>query len=158
MLAGKRVPEGRAAMPWDQAAMSSRLEVVYRDLKKEHGRVMEHIDRLRALDSESGLVTLLDRLRTLLIVHFAREQLPDGFYDALGERARQKQDEIRVLTGDHAAILSTLNTLIEDAESPGAGDNADLLGRAHRLADQVLDHEMREHRFASELLDVEPST
>ena len=153
-----RVPEGRAAMPWTEAAMSSRLEVVYRELKREHGRVMELVDRLRALESDAELPAMLDRLRTLLVVHFAREQLPDGLYDALGERARDKDEDIRVLTGDHASILSTLNTLIEDAESPDAGGAADLLGRAHRLAEQVLDHEMREHRFAAELLDVEPST
>lgn len=136
--------------------MTSKLKIVYGDLQKEHLRVMQLIERLRGHDTESGLVQMLDKLRTLLIVHFAREQLPDGFYDALGERAQQRHDEIRVLTGDHAAILSTLNTLIEDAESAQAGDDTDVLGRTRRLVDQIEDHEHREHRFAVEVLGTEP--
>ena len=136
--------------------MTSQLEVVYKDLKKEHQRVLQHIERLRGHDSETGLVPMLDKLRTLLIVHFAREQLPDGFYDALGDRAQSRHDEIRVLTGEHAAILSTLNALIEDAESPQAGEDADLLGRTRQLVDRVADHETREHRFAVEVLGGEP--
>ena len=118
--------------------------------------MMQLLERLREHDTETGLVPMLDKLRTLLIVHFAREQLPDGFYDALGERAHDRQDEIRILTGDHAVILSTLNTLIEDAESPHAGDDMDVLDRARRLVDQVEDHETREHRFAVDVLGDEP--
>jgi len=144
--------------------MSSQLEVVYKDLKNEHRRVMDRIERLRAHETETGLLPLLEKLRTLLIVHFAREQLPDGFYDALGERAQRRMDEIRILTADHAAILSTLNVLIEDVESldvgsdtgPDADGGADVLERTRRLADQVQDHENREHRFAAEVLGVEP--
>lgn len=139
----------------DESAMSSQLEVVYKDLEKEHRRVIQLVERLRDHDSETGLVPLLDKLRTLLIVHFAREQLPDGFYDALGERARARHDEIQVLTGDHAAILSTLNDLIEDAESPDAGADADLLGRTGQLVAEVQDHEEREHRFALDILGIE---
>ena len=136
--------------------MSSRLEVVYKDLQKEHRRVMQLIERLHGHDGETDLVPLLEKLRTLLIVHFAREQLPDGFYDALGERAARRGDEIKALTGDHAAILSTLNTLIEDAESRHPSDESDMLARARQLAAKVLDHEDREHRFATEVLGIDP--
>lgn len=136
--------------------MSSRLEVVYKDLQKEHHRVVQLIERLRAHDSETDLVPLLEKLRTLLIVHFAREQLPDGFYDALGERAAQRGDEIKALTGDHATILSTLNTLIEDADPPHQTDEANVLERTRQLVDKIRDHEEREHRFATQVLGIEP--
>ena len=43
--------------------------------------------RLRANVGATEMLPLLDELRTLLIVHFAREQLPDGFYDVLGEKS-----------------------------------------------------------------------
>lgn len=132
--------------------MSSRLEVIYKDLEKEHRRLMELIDQLRSHDTMIGLLPLLDRLRTLLIVHFAREQLPDGFYEALGERAQNRDDEIRVLTSDHAAILSTLNALIGDAKVADADIEADVLQRVTRLIEELHDHEHREHRFATEVL------
>jgi hypothetical protein len=132
--------------------MSSQLEVIYRDLEKEHQRVMKMIDRLRSHDSMIGLLPLLDQLRTLLIVHFAREQLPDGFYEALGERADDRRDDIRALISDHAAILSTLNALIGDAKTADADVEADVLERVTRLSEDLNDHEHREHRFASEVL------
>ena len=50
----------------------SRLESIYKDLEKEHHRVMKQMDRLRAHVGVTDLLPLLDELRTLLIVHFAR--------------------------------------------------------------------------------------
>ena len=132
--------------------MSSRLEIVYKDLQKEHRRIMKVIERLRASDTTAELPKQLGQLRALLIVHFSREQLPDGFYDALGERAQHRQDEIRTLTGDHATILSTLNSLIEDLASTDLGADADTRARIEHLIGQVDDHESREHRFAVSVL------
>ena len=39
----------------------SRLESIYKDLEKEHRRVMKLMDRLRAEASVSNLLPLLDR-------------------------------------------------------------------------------------------------
>lgn len=132
--------------------MSSQLEVIYKDLENEHRRVMKSIERLRSHDTMTGLLPLLDKLRTLLIVHFAREQLPDGFYAALGDRAESRGDEIQMLMSDHVAILSTLNALIEDAKTPDPEIEADMLSRVKRLIDDLDDHEHREHRFAVDVL------
>lgn len=130
----------------------SRLEALYRDLEKEHRKLMDLIERLRAQDSMTDLLPLLDRLRTLLIVHFAREQLPDGFYEALGERAQANRDEIQTLMSDHKAILATLNGLLSDAKTPDPDVQVNVLERVTQLLDQLQDHERREHRFASEAL------
>ena len=98
---------------------------------------------------------LLDELRTLLIVHFAREQLPDGFYDILGERVEGRRDEIQALISDHGAILSTLNALLADTKTPDPDVEADVLDRLTQLLDQLHDHEHREHRFAVDVLGEE---
>lgn len=111
---------------------------------------MDLSDRLRAQDSMTGLLPLLDKLRTLLIVHFAREQLPDGFYQALGERGHADQDEIQAFVGDHKAILATLNALLSDAKTPDPDVQANVLERVAELLDQLQDHEQRELRFAME--------
>jgi hemerythrin len=131
---------------------SSRLEVVYKDLEAEHRRLLKLIDRLRDHRTMEGLLPLLDELRTLLIVHFAREQLPDGFYDALGERADHLREEIQVLVSDHGAILSTLNALLSDAKTPDPEVEEDVLNRVTKLIERLQDHERREHRFATEAL------
>ncbi|NIM71678.1 MAG: hypothetical protein GTO67_03395 [Gammaproteobacteria bacterium] len=131
---------------------SPHLEIIYKDLQNEHHRVMKLVDRLRALDTSSDLISLLDQLRTLLIVHFAREQLPDGFYEALGERADDRRDEIQTLVEDHGAILSSINTLIEDAKASDAGSEGDMLARVSRLVEQLHDHELREHHFADDVM------
>ena len=131
---------------------ASRLEIIYRDLENEHRRVMKIVDRLSVHDSMSGLLQMLDELRTLLIVHFAREQLPDGFYDALGDRAEDRHDEIQSLIADHGAILSTLNALLEDATTVDPDVEADVLERVGKLVDQLHDHELREHHFTEEVM------
>lgn len=131
---------------------SSPLEVVYRDLGDEHRRLMKLIDRLRDHRTMEGLLPILDELRTLLIVHFAREQLPDGFYDALGARADGLREEIQALVSDHGAILSTLNALLSDAKTPDPDVEEDVLDRVAKLVERLHDHEHREHRFATEAL------
>jgi hypothetical protein len=131
---------------------ASQLEVIYRDLENEHRRLMKLVDRLRVHDTMTGLLPMLDELRTLLIVHFAREQLPDGFYEALGERAEDRRDEIQGLIGDHGAILSSLNALLEDATTVDPDVEADVLARVSKLIDQLRDHEQREHHFAEDVL------
>ena len=131
---------------------ASDLEIVYKDLEKEHRRLMKLADRLRAHGTMIGLAQLLDELRTLLIVHFAREQLPDGFYDILGDSAENRRDEIQVLINDHGAILSALNALLADAKTPDPDVEANVLDRLTQLVDQLHDHEHREHRFAVDIL------
>jgi hemerythrin len=130
----------------------SRLESIYRDLEKEHRRVMKLMERLRAEASSSNLPALLDELRTLLIVHFAREQLPDGFYEALGELAESRRDELQMLIDEHGAILSNLNEMLEQAKQSDAGKQSELLERVSTLLRQLDDHEQKEHQFAVDIL------
>jgi hypothetical protein len=129
----------------------SRLESIYKDLEKEHRRVMKQMDRLRANVSVTDLLPLLDELRTLLIVHFAREQLPDGFYDALGELAQTRGAELQALISEHAAILSHLNETLSVAKDSG-GNPSDLLDRVSKLLEQLDGHERKEHQFAVDVL------
>lgn len=131
---------------------SSQLEAVYKDLEKEHRKVLELIERLRGHDSLDGLEALLDKLRTLVIVHFAREQLPNGFYELLGARAESMGEQIQTLIADHGAILATLNALLEDVRNADASAGPELLEQAMRLTDQLHEHEHREHDFASRAL------
>ncbi len=130
----------------------SRLESIYKDLEKEHQRVIKQMDRLRASVGVTELLPLLDELRTLLIVHFAREQLEDGFYDALGALAESRRDELQTLIDEHGAILSHLNETLSRAKDAGEVDESDLLDRVSNLLQQLSDHEQKEHQFAVDVL------
>ena len=130
----------------------SRLEAVYKDLEREHRRILKLIERLRGHDSLDGLESLLDQLRTLVIVHFAREQLPDGFYDLLGSQGETRRGQIQALIADHGAILATLNALLEDVRNADASAGPNLLEQAMQLTEQLNEHEHREHDFASAAL------
>jgi hemerythrin len=130
----------------------SRLESIYTDLEKEHRRVMKLMDRLRDKASVADVLPLLDQLRTLLIVHFAREQLPDGFYEALGELAESRRGELQTLIDEHATILSNLNGMLEQAKQSDSGKQAELLDRVSTLLQQLDGHEKKEHQFAVDIL------
>ena len=130
----------------------AKLESIYKDLEKEHARVMKLLGRLREEASGKQVLSLLEELRTLLIVHFAREQLPDGFYDALGDLAESRRDELDRLIADHAAILSELNGLLADARDAPVVDETNLLNRVAALLEKLDGHEHREHRFATDVL------
>ncbi len=130
----------------------SRLESIYKDLEKEHRRIMKLMDRLRAEVSVTDLLPLLDQLRTLLIIHFAREQLPDGFYEALGELAASGLGELQDLIDEHATILSDLNEMLDQAKQLDAGNQSELLNRVSTLLQQLDGHEQKEHQFAVDVL------
>ena len=115
---------------------------------------MKQMDRLRAHVGVTDLLPLLDELRTLLIVHFAREQLADGFYDALGELAESRHDELQTLIGEHGAVLSNLNKILSDAKQSVGIDESELLDRVSMLLQQLSDHEQKEHGFAVDVLGV----
>ena len=131
---------------------TSRLEAVYKDLEKEHRRILKLIERLRGHESLDGLDSLLEQLRTLVIVHFAREQLPDGFYELLGARAETRREQMQALIADHGAILATLNALLEDVKSADTSAGPNLLEQTMQLTEQLREHEHREHDFASAAL------
>lgn len=130
----------------------SRLESIYRDLEKEHKRVMKLLGRLREQAAAKDLLPLLEELRTLLIVHFAREQLPDGFYEALGELAESRRSELDELIADHKGILSDLNQLLSHAKDSPVVDETDLLDRVNKLLEKLDSHEQKEHLFATAVL------
>lgn len=130
----------------------SHLESIYKDLENEHKRVMKLLGRLRGDAIGVDLLPVLDELRTLLIVHFAREQLPDGFYDALGELAESRRGELDDLIAEHAAILSHLNNLLKDMKDSPVVDETDVLDRVSVLLKQLDDHEHKEHLFATDVL------
>jgi hypothetical protein len=134
----------------------SKLESIYKDLEKEHKRVMKLLARLRENASASDLLPILDELRTLLIIHFAREQLPDGFYDALGDLAESRRGELDELIAEHGAILSNLNSLLNDAKDSPVVDETDVLNRVGRLLEQLDAHEHKEPTFATDVLGTHP--
>jgi hypothetical protein len=136
----------------------SRLESIYKDLEKEHERVMSLLARLRENVDAAKLLSLLDELRSLLIAHFSREQRPQGFYDTLGELAGSRRDELQALIVEHGSIISHLDETLEHAKDLPVVDGTDLLARVSKLLETLHDHEEKEHLFAVDVLRANSGT
>lgn len=135
-----------------QMTSSTGLRAIYKDLANDHRQVMELLDLLREQRKLEDLLPLLEALRNLLIVHFGREQLPEGLYEALGSRAESGKDEMQALIKEHGTLLETLNELLDDARKATSGAEAEMISRLGRLVDEVHAHEHREHRFVVDVL------
>lgn len=136
-------------------SQKSRIDALYKDLAHEHKRILELLELLRRRargDEGPDLLRLVEELRQLLIVHFAREQLPDGFYEVMQDELVGHERELDRLIGEHRSILFDVNAMLErikGADSPAVGPVADDLAR---LIDAVSQHEHREHDLASRLV------
>lgn len=132
-----------------------RIDVLYKDLGDEHKRILELLELLRSrARGEEGpdLLRLVEELRQLLIVHFAREQLPDGFYDAMHDELAGHREELDVLIGEHRSILSRVNAMLERLKGAETSSAGAVSGELANLIDTISRHEHKEHELASKLV------
>jgi len=137
-------------------AQKSRIDVIYKDLAKEHKRILELLDLLgRRARGEEGpeLLRLVEELRQLLIVHFAREQLPDGFYDAMHEELVGHERELDALIDEHRSILSSVNAILERLKGGEPATDTAISSELVGLIHNISQHEHKEHELASTLVE-----
>ncbi len=132
--------------------MDANLATVREELSGEH-RDIEALAGQLASAAAREATPLLDRLHDLLLRHFAHEEYPGGFYDALGACAPAVRDDLRVLVDQHFLIVSKLQSLRERARRPDEAAHpsfaADMAGLSALLARHER-HEMEMvHRLAT---------
>ncbi len=114
-------------------------------------RQHQQIHRLaQQIGSASGLVQLLERLqefRSAVLVHFADEEAPEGFFEVVRRRAGRHLDKIDRLQGEHQTFLDEIDALSTRAREMLAGPVAELLGVASEIARKLHDHEARENEL-----------
>ena len=132
--------------------MSLSFNQVLEALADEHRELMSLADRIRSHRSVVGLVPLLEELHTILIRHFSHEQFPGGLYECMGARGSQYHHDLEVLVEDHCRILSSVRGLLERTRMADADDQPALLEELHRVLEELVDHEHREHALADKLV------
>jgi hypothetical protein len=101
----------------------------------------------RAVRRRQGLGTLahsLKDLRATLVVHFAGEEAPDGFFDMIIDRAPACIGRVERLRHEHSAFLRDVDLILEQVRACLAGPVADIMKRATTLADRIEQHEASE--------------
>lgn len=130
--------------------MDANLATIREELSGEHRDIHALAGSLaEATVAEAG--PLLDRLHDLLLRHFAHEEYPGGFYDALGACAPATRDDLRVLVDQHFLIVSKLQSLRERARRPDERAHPTFAVEKDALATLLREHERREMELVSRL-------
>lgn len=123
----------------------------FAELRDDHRRLEELLERLRTARDLPLLVSTLKELNSALVAHFAREEHPGGLYDVLGVCAPQHRAPLRELVDEHYRILGTVRELVQrtrELEERFIREREEVL----HLADRLREHETREHALAREAL------
>jgi hypothetical protein len=111
----------------------------------EHGQLDDLLQQLEHRAASHRLPLLLEGLGDLLRRHFAREEAPDGLYEALRSKAKADFDRVRALLGEHTALLAAVDSL--GRQSRGQPGSPELPRGIERLCWQMRAHEHEESRL-----------
>ena len=140
-------------MTTPQAAATTGLQQAYSELAFEHKMILALVKRVQETRDTPTLVPLLDELHDLLMNHFAHEQYPGGFYDAMGATGSgEHQRQLEELLEDHNYMLSTLRDVLDRAHAPDLGEGEGLLKEVSAVVERLHQHERKEHALAEALL------
>jgi hypothetical protein len=136
-------PENRATLAHQRDEMTA-----------EHAAVGRLVERLLApLLTPAAAFPLLDELHATLRAHFAREELPGGFYETMGACTPEHAEELRVLVDQHYLIACAVHSLRERAR--GAAPDAAFARDLGVLCTMLARHERIEHKLTADLADRE---
>lgn len=133
-------------------ATDTHVKEVSAEIAGEHHRVLALVKRVREAQELDALVPLLDELHDLLMNHFAHEQYPGGFYDAIGAKGPDHAETVSDLIEDHNEMLSRLRNLVERARARGPSATEGMREEALAVVDRLQVHEEKEHKLAQEVL------
>jgi hypothetical protein len=113
------------------------------DILAEHRRIRDIAKEIQATTELPELLKQLALFRSLLERHFAAEEAPDGFYDAMRVAAPRHIVRIDRLTREHPGFLADIDRLMDRIRVCLAA-----LEEVHReatgLTRRLWDHETRE--------------
>lgn len=130
--------------------MDANLATVRAELSGEHRDIQALTGQLAAVAAHEA-VPLLDRLHDVLLRHFAHEEYPGGFYDALGACSPAARDDLRLLVDQHFLIVSKLQSLRERARRPDEAAHPSFAADLAGLSALLGEHERREMEMVTRL-------
>lgn len=113
----------------------------HEDVVAEHNEIKNLLAELDSDDLETVRGAIM-RMNPLLRHHFAREERAGGLFDHVLDTAPRYSDTVAHLKAEHIAMLGLLDELTSEVE--GATDADVLRGHAHKLVEQLRQHEATE--------------
>lgn len=116
------------------------------DYAKSHERLKDLLGRLEAAPDPQAAAPIVSELRTELAIHFAEEEVHDGVFTWLAAMDSSLGPLLRELEAEHARLLPQMDDLTK-AASP-----ADFAAAVQAFAEQLREHERREHEALARAL------
>ena len=127
-----------------QFTQGDRLAAAEQAMDADHAELVGFVGRVKSAPDKASRVDALECLAEFLGSHFAREERDDGVFGILA--ARGESDPVDDLLREHRAVLEEVRALVRNARE--GLDPRQLGERAAKLADQLAEHERREHALA----------
>lgn len=116
------------------------------DYARSHERLKVLLDRLEQAPDPDAAAPLVSELRTELAIHFAEEEVHDGVFTWLAAMDSSLGPLLRELEAEHARLLPQMDEL---ARTPAP---ASFAAAVHAFAEQLREHERREHEALARAL------
>jgi len=111
----------------------------------QHRHIRELTELLTGGRELSDLLRRLQEFRSAIVVHFAAEEAPEGFFQIVGSRASRHLEAIQRFEAEHYSLLDDVDRLAARARECLAGPVAGILQHAGELARRLQVHEAREN-------------
>lgn len=121
----------------------------------EERRIAEMARSLHRTQGLGELARSLRHLRFTLEVHFASEEVPDGFFDMIRDRAAVYVAQVEQLRQEHVALIRDVDLVLDRVRACLAGPVADIMAHAGTLADRIEQHEAREIALLGEAMSTD---
>jgi hypothetical protein len=121
------------------------VEQASRELRDDHRRVHDLVDRAASAPDLAALEGALADLHATLTSHFNQEEKPGGLYDALGVCTPEFRQPLAELVDDHFRLAGALRDLREQARVAPATATDSVRAAVARFLSMLSDHERREH-------------
>lgn len=120
-------------------------------LAEEHRHILSLTTALETAPDNSKLVHRLERLHSVLISHFSKEQFPGGLYESMGAFGSRWHSTLQELIQEHCTILSEARSLLDQARNCAPDERDALQPRIIGLVRLLAEHEEKEHQLATTL-------
>jgi hypothetical protein len=128
-----------------EAHSDSPLEDTREHIFAQHRHLRELTELLTGAQGLSDLLLRLQEFRSAIVVHFAAEEAPDGFFQIVGSRAARHLEAIQRFEAEHYSLLDDVDRLAARARECLTGPVAGILQHAGELARRLQVHEAREN-------------
>ena len=115
-----------------------------KEVAVDHQFLKMALSWLASAREEGAIASMVDEMTAYLKSHFAAEERPGGFFDAVVDAAPHHQGRIDELRAQHGRLLEQLAVLRASIEAPYEDASDEVLTKIAEFVKAMRDHEKRE--------------